>query len=69
VILVGFAIFAYVVLRTFPPVRESNEIHWSFGLGVTALMAVWVFGLFYVARLDLQEYFRWFVVHYWMEGV
>jgi nitric oxide reductase subunit B len=29
-------------------------------------MAVWVFGLFYVAQLDLQEYF---VVHYWMEGV
>ncbi len=29
----------------------------------------WTFGLFYVARLDLQEYFRWFVVHYWVEGV
>jgi nitric oxide reductase subunit B len=39
VILVGFAIFAYVVLRTFPLVRKWNEIHWSFGLGVTALRA------------------------------
>lgn len=68
-VLVGFAILAYVVLRTFPPVRQWNEIHWGLGLGVTALMAVWVFGLFYVARLDLQEYFRWFVVHYWVEGV
>ena len=68
-ILVGFAIFCYVVLRTFPPVREWNEVHWGLGLGVTALMVVWVFGLFYVARLDLQEYFRWFVVHYWVEGV
>lgn len=68
-VLIGFAILAYVVLRTFPPVRQWNEIHWGLGLGVTALMAVWVFGLFYVARLDLQEYFRWFVVHYWVEGV
>ncbi|MEO6801011.1 MAG: cbb3-type cytochrome c oxidase subunit I [Rhodanobacter sp.] len=68
-ILVGFAIVCYVVLRTFPPVREWNEVQWGLGLGVTALMVVWVFGLFYVARLDLQEYFRWFVVHYWVEGV
>lgn len=68
-ILVGFAIVCYVVLRTFPPVSEWNEVHWGLGLGVTALMAVWVFGLFYVERLDLQEYFRWFVVHYWVEGV
>ena len=68
-ILVGFAIVAYVVLRTFPPIREWNEIHWGLGLGVFALMVVWVFGLFYIDRLDLQEYFRWFVVHYWVEGV
>ncbi|TAM40363.1 MAG: nitric-oxide reductase [Burkholderiaceae bacterium] len=68
-ILVGFAILCFVVLRTFPPMREWNEIHWGLGLGVTALMVVWVFGLFYVDRLDLQEYFRWFVVHYWVEGV
>ncbi len=68
-ILVGFAIVAYVVLRTFPPIREWNEIHWGLGMGVTALMLVWIFGLFYIDRLDLQEYFRWFVVHYWVEGV
>lgn len=68
-ILVGFLILAFVVLRTFPRVREWNEVHWGLGLGVGALAVVWVFGLFYVARLDLQEYFRWFVVHYWVEGV
>ncbi len=68
-IFVGFAILCFVVLRTFPPIRQWNEIHWGLGLGVTALMVVWVFGLFYIDRLDLQEYFRWFVVHYWVEGV
>ncbi len=67
--LIGFAIVAYVVLRTFPPVREWNEIHWGLGIGFTALAVMWIFGLFFVARVDLQEYFRWFVVHYWVEGV
>ena len=69
VILVGFSILAYVVLRTFPPRRDWNEIHWALGLGVVALTLVWIFGLFFVERLDLSEYFRWYVVHYWVEGV
>lgn len=69
VVLVGFVILGYVVLRTFPPVRKWNEIHWGLGIGVVALAVVWLFGLFYVPRLDMQEYFRWFVVHYWVEGV
>lgn len=69
VILVGFSILTWVVLRSFPPLREWNEIHWGLGIGVTALAAIWVFGLFFVRAVDLQEYFRWFVVHYWVEGV
>lgn len=69
VILIGFAILAYVVLRTFPPRKDWNEIHWGLALGVTALTFVWIFGMFFVDRLDLQEYFRWYVVHYWVEGV
>lgn len=69
VILIGFAILCYVVLRTFPRLRDWNEIHWGLGIGVLALTAVWVFGLFFIERLDLQEYFRWYVVHYWVEGV
>lgn len=69
VILVAFVILCYIVLRTFPPRKEWNEIHWGLAIGVVALMVVWVFGLFYVPRLDLQEYFRWYVVHYWVEGV
>jgi len=68
-ILVGFAILAYVVIRTFPNVKEWNEIHWGLGIGVSALAAMWIFGMFFIGRIDLQEYFRWFVVHYWVEGV
>lgn len=68
-ILVAFCILAFVVLRTFPPRSQWNEVHWGLALGVVALTVVWLFGMFYVARLDLQEYFRWFVVHYWVEGV
>jgi nitric oxide reductase subunit B len=69
VILIGFAILCYVVLRTFPRMSEWNEIHWGLGIGVVALTFVWIFGMFFVGRLDLQEYFRWYVVHYWVEGV
>jgi len=69
VILIGFAIVCYVIVRSFPPLSQWNEIHWGLGLGVVALTAVWVFGLFFIERLDLQEYFRWYVVHYWVEGV
>lgn len=69
VILIGFIIFATVVIRTFPKTSEWNEVHWGLAIGVVALATVWVFGMFYINRLDLQEYFRWFVVHYWVEGV
>lgn len=69
VILIGFAILAYVVLRTFPPRKEWNEIHWGLAIGVVALTFVWLFGMFFVERQDLSEYFRWYVVHYWVEGV
>ncbi len=68
-ILVGFVILAIVIVRTFPHMREWNEIHWGLAIGVTALAAMWVFGMFFIGRIDLQEYFRWFVVHYWVEGV
>lgn len=68
-LLVGFAIFTWVILRTFPPMRKWNELHWGLGLGFAGLTVMWIFGLFYVSRIDLQEYFRWFVVHYWVEGV
>ena len=38
-------------------------------LGLLGLTAVWVAGQFFIERLDLQEYFRWYGVHYWVEGV
>jgi len=69
VILIGFSILAYVVWRTFPPRKEWNEIHWGLAIGVLALTFVWLFGMFFVERQDLSEYFRWYVVHYWVEGV
>lgn len=69
VILIGFSILTFVVLRTFPPRREWHEIHWGLAIGIVALTLVWVFGLFFTPRLDVSEYFRWYVVHYWVEGV
>ncbi len=68
-LLVVFIGVAWMVLRIFPAVREWNEIHYGLAIGVVGLGFFWLFGLFFVSHLDLQEYFRWFVVHYWVEGV
>ncbi len=69
VIFIGFSILTFVVLKTFPPRKEWNEIHWGLAIGVIALTFVWTFGMFFIERQDVSEYFRWYVVHYWVEGV
>ena len=68
-ILVGFVILAYLILRIFPGPRRWTELHWGLAIGLGGLGVMWIFGMFFVPTLDLQEYFRWFVVHYWVEGV
>ncbi|HUH47686.1 MAG TPA: cbb3-type cytochrome c oxidase subunit I [Arenibacter sp.] len=67
---IGFAIFAYLTLRVFPnKVKTWSEMHWGLAVGVTGLATVWLFALISTENLDLQEYFRWYVVHYWVEAV
>lgn len=69
-LLIGFAIFAYLTLQVFPKkVKTWNEIHWGLAVGVVGLTTVWIFALLSTENLDLQEYFRWYVVHYWVEAV
>lgn len=68
-LLVGFLTLAVLVLRLFPAPRAWNEIHWALAIGLGGLATFWVFGLFFVPAIDLQEYFRWYVIHYWVEGV
>lgn len=69
-LLVGFTIFAYLTLFMFPrKVKTWNEMHWGLAIGVCALAGVWVFSLISAKNLDTQEYFRWYVVHYWVEAV
>lgn len=67
---IGFAIFAYITLKIFPRrVKTWNEIHWGLAVGVVGLATVWLFALISAENLDVQEYFRWYVVHYWVEAV
>lgn len=66
---IGFVIVAYLILHIFPKVKEWTEIHWALAIGVIGLVVFWLFGMFFVPQIDLQEYFRWFVVHYWVEGI
>src|SRR5512138_533787 len=66
---IGFIIVAYLILGTFPNIRKWSEIHWALAIGMLGLVVMWLFGMFFIPDLDLQEYFRWFVVHYWVEGI
>jgi len=66
---IGFVIVAYLILRIFPKVREWTEVHWALAIGIVGLVVFWLFGMFFIPAIDLQEYFRWFVVHYWVEGI
>lgn len=69
-LLIGFSIFAFLTLHMFPKNRKTwNEMHWGLAVGVMGLATVWIFALFSSENLDLQEYFRWYVVHYWVEAV
>lgn len=69
-LLIGFSIFAYLTLFMFPKkVKTWNELHWGLAIGVCGLAAVWIFTLVSTKNLDTQEYFRWYVVHYWVEAV
>lgn len=65
----GFVILAYLILRIFPKIARWDELHWALAIGLGGLVVFWLFGMFFVPTLDLQEYFRWFVVHYWVEGI
>lgn len=68
-LLVGFGSLAYLLVSMFPRPAQWNEIHWALAIGLGGLATLWVFGMFFVPAIDLQEYFRWYVVHYWVEGV
>ena len=67
---IGFSIFAYLTLAVFPKkVKTWNEMHWGLAVGIIGLATVWIFALIASENLDLEEYFRWYVVHYWVEAV
>ncbi len=69
-LLVGFSIFAYLTLAVFPKkIKTWNEMHWGLAVGVIGLSTVWIFALISSENLDLEEYLRWYVVHYWVEAV
>lgn len=68
-LLIGFLILAYLILGIFPSPRRWDELHWGLAIGLGGLAVFWLFGLFFIPTLDMQEYFRWFVVHYWVEGI
>jgi nitric oxide reductase subunit B len=68
-LLVGFSTLTYLVIHIFPNMRKWSEIHWGLAIGLGGLATMWLFSFVSARSVDLQEYFRWYVVHYWVEGV
>ncbi len=66
---IGFITLAFLVIGMFPRRRDWNELHWGLAIGLVGLASMWIAALFFEKTVDLQEYFRWYVVHYWVEGV
>src|SRR5690606_8007239 len=59
IILGAFATVAYLVMRASTSGEVWSKSHWGLGIGASALASMWILGLFFICRFDLQKYFRW----------
>ena len=68
ILLVAFTIFAFVVLKTLPPMREWPLALWGLTFGAAFTFLLYVPGNIFFDHVPTSEYFRWWTVHYWVEG-
>lgn len=64
----GFIIFSLAVLMTLPPPKKWSIPIWALVLGAAIVFFLYIPGNIFFADLPLSEYFRWWTVHYWVEG-
>lgn len=67
-LLLGFAIFAVVVVKSLPPVREWPLALWALAMGAVVAFVLYIPGNLFFEAVPTSEYFRWWTVHYWVEG-
>ncbi len=64
----GFIIFAVAILKTLPPPSKWNIPIWALVMGAAVVFFLYIPGNIFIADVPLSEYFRWWTVHYWVEG-
>jgi nitric oxide reductase subunit B len=67
-ILLAFTLFAIVVLKTLPPPREWPLALWALVFGAALTFMLYLPGNIFFEHVPTSEYFRWWTVHYWVEG-
>ncbi len=67
-ILIGFIIVAVVVLKTLPSPKEWPLALWALVIGAAGTFLLYIPGNLFFKSVVASEYFRWWTVHYWVEG-
>ncbi len=64
----AFVVFAAAILKTLPPPSKWNIPVWALVMGAAVVFFLYIPGNIFIADVPLSEYFRWWTVHYWVEG-
>ncbi|ADC65492.1 Nitric-oxide reductase [Ferroglobus placidus DSM 10642] len=67
-IFIGFIIVAVVVLKTLPSPKEWPLALWALVIGAAGTFILYIPGNLFFKSVVVSEYFRWWTVHYWVEG-
>jgi nitric oxide reductase subunit B len=67
-VFVGFLIVALVVLKTLPSPRKWPLALWALVIGAAGTFFLYIPGNIFFKSIPTSEYFRWWTVHYWVEG-
>jgi nitric oxide reductase subunit B len=67
-VFVGFLIVALVVLKTLPSPRQWPLALWALVVGAAGTFFLYIPGNILFKSITTNEYFRWWTVHYWVEG-
>ena len=68
ILVFAFILFALVVLKTLPPMKEWPLALWALVFGAAITFVLYIPGNIFFKHVPTSEYFRWWTVHYWVEG-
>ena len=67
-IFLAFVVIALVLLKTLPNPKEWPLALWALVLGAAGTFFLYIPGNIFFKSIPASEYFRWWTVHYWVEG-